>query len=53
MQMMHTKGVTMCTFTPVTENRVIWNDFLYNDTVFPYLHDIFLNKLQLCTHGHS
>lgn len=38
MQTMHTNGVTMCTFTPVTENREIWNAFLYNNTVllFPY-----------------
>lgn len=50
MQTMHTKGVTMCTFTPVTENKIIRNNFLYNNNNnnniilwFPHLH-IFLNK---------
>lgn len=27
MQTMHTKGVTMCTFTPVTENKVVRDNF--------------------------
>jgi len=39
MQTMHTKDVTMCTFTPVTKNRIIKNDcfLMYH---IPYV-DIF------------
>jgi len=40
MQTMHTKGVTMCTFTPVTENRILKNDCFFIMYHIPYV-DIF------------
>lgn len=49
---MHTKGVTMCTFTPVTENKVIRNNFLYNTVVSIFARYIF-KKLKLYTYEHT
>lgn len=44
MHTMHTKGVTICTFTPVTENRNSLEQVLRTNTAIiiflQYIHDL-------------